>query len=317
MDAKQQSILIAIPSRTETCPIEAACSLAALVGYTTQHLPNVKLNVARRVCDDIALGRKDLVEAAVCGDFDYIFFLDDDMVVPPYSLVTLCQMNTDIISGLGFLNDFERPAPSMFMQTPRKYLKPDQKINYIPVYFYFKAKAQLIEVDAVGLFCCLIKANVFQEIAKKNDTLVDWFNPFQQDGAGEDLSFCKRAKDAGFRIIVHLGIKCGHIPKSPPLIDEKMYLKGFSIEKYFPNRDEDPYSGIPIAVPEDPRLIQEVEELALYLKEIEEENLKIHRPEDERASDIINEKQGAVTASGSLRIRAPKKDELMPTGDKK
>ena len=61
---------------------------------------------------------------------------------------------------------------------------------------------------------CLIKVDVLKKLCKR------WTNkPFEPyDGLGEDLAFCYRAKQAGFRIKANSYIPLGHI-------GERVYTK--------------------------------------------------------------------------------------------
>ncbi len=63
----------------------------------------------------------------------------------------------------------------------------------------------LIEVDAVGSGLLYVKRKVFDAIGEP------WF--FYETGIGEDVNFCKIAKERGFKIFIDTNINVGHIGK--------------------------------------------------------------------------------------------------------
>jgi hypothetical protein len=78
---------------------------------------------------------------------------------------------------------------------------------------------KVVEVDWVGTGCILIHRKVFEDIrAKFGDALkidvpdydYDYFRPFDS-AHGEDVSFCKRAKDAGHQPHLDLGLPVFHV----------------------------------------------------------------------------------------------------------
>jgi GT2 family glycosyltransferase len=71
----------------------------------------------------------------------------------------------------------------------------------------------LAEVEGVGMACCLVKREVLENIPKPLF--------FPMPVLAEDLGFCKRVKDAGFKIYVDTSLCCGHI--GTDVIIEKHY----------------------------------------------------------------------------------------------
>jgi len=119
------------------------------------------------------------------SDCDYMLFLDSDMVPPADMLIKLIEHDKDIVSALAFrrVPNYE---PCIF--------KDDK--------FYLDYPKGLIEVAGVGMACTLIKREVFQNVPQP------WFPPTE---IGEDLSFCKRATDAGYKIYCDTELICGHV----------------------------------------------------------------------------------------------------------
>jgi hypothetical protein len=65
----------------------------------------------------------------------------------------------------------------------------------------------ILEVDAVGFGFILIKREVFEAVG------LPWFESYhgpRLQYIGEDVMFCKKAQDAGYKIYAHTGVMCSH-----------------------------------------------------------------------------------------------------------
>lgn len=118
----------------------------------------------------------------------YIFFLDSDIVLPSDALIRLLSHNLDIVSGLYF--------NWKFPHTPQAYIEVNGL--YKPILEY----SGLMEVDAVGAGCLLVKRSVFDSLEKP------WFKKTELT---EDFYFCRKARERGFKIYLDSTVKCGHL----------------------------------------------------------------------------------------------------------
>lgn len=175
-------------------------SLISLIDFTKSQGHKVdRINTYR---DNITFARNKIASQALKGNYDYLFFLDDDMVFEPDLLVNLMKLEADIASGLCFLRR-EPHEPSMFN------LAKDGR-SYNPVVIW--NTGDLIKCDAVGMACTLISKNVLKAIAENSEyykTSYAFFdNAYHQ---GEDMRFCRKAKDLGFTIVCDTRELVGHI----------------------------------------------------------------------------------------------------------
>lgn len=124
------------------------------------------------------------------SDCDAVLFLDSDMMPTADMLVKLVEHDKPIVSALAFkrVPDYE---PCIF-----------KKVTDTEATFYLDYPKGLIEVEGVGMACCLIKKEVFRNIP------APWF--FPNGILGEDLIFCKRAREK-YPIFVDTNLICGHI----------------------------------------------------------------------------------------------------------
>lgn len=114
---------------------------------------------------------------------DYLFWLDGDMVLDPDTIQQLLEHDKDIVSGLYFKKESYEPV--VFRK------KGDL---YTPVLRWGRGKP--FKVDAVGMGCCLIKAEVFHDLEQP------WFVYDVKKNKGEDIYFCEKAKEAGYDVWV-------------------------------------------------------------------------------------------------------------------
>lgn len=192
----------------------------------------------------IVTARNELVRRALEAECTHLFFMDDDMLMPPGSLHKLVQRNKDIVSGLCHLRTPPH-FPSAFISPPES----DGKVFYIKDW-WSQNPGELIEVDAVGSACVLIKTDVFEKIQETDypgevetcPHCKETFDgePLKRSGqdlwysygrarpgentVGEDLFFCKFAQDAGYKIYVDTTVRFGHIG-SPVIYDSNYFVE--------------------------------------------------------------------------------------------
>ena len=182
---------IAIPSKG-VCDTAFAVQLRLLETAGIDKLQTIYVPGA-----DIACARNALVEGAIG---DYILFLDDD-TIPPINVITkLLSHKKDIVSALYFAKQ-EPHFPQIFLENKEHKGRFDSIGEY--------AKDKLIEVDACGAGCLLIKREVFKKLKKPYFQ----FTPRGEDTPriGEDFYFCKKAKEVGYKIYCDTSIICGHL----------------------------------------------------------------------------------------------------------
>lgn len=163
--------------------------------------------------------RNQLTEIARASECEYIFFIDSDMTFRGDVLKRLMedaeQKNLDIVTGLCFT----RRMPIRTAIFSKCEYSTDENGQIFPdaVNFMDYPKDELFEVAACGMACCLIKMSCVDDVLKHYGLP---FSPAQ--GWGEDLSFCIRARELGYKIYCDSRIKIGHIGKT--VISEDTFL---------------------------------------------------------------------------------------------
>jgi cellulose synthase/poly-beta-1,6-N-acetylglucosamine synthase-like glycosyltransferase len=170
--------------------------------------------------------RNQIVMSAIEQECDYLFFIDSDCVLPVDALKKLVADDKDIVAGMYF-GKVEPFPPIIYTKTEKGLYR--HMTNY--------PKDQLVEADAVGMGCCLIKVDALKNFVfdkeleyeggfKKTVKESYAFEPLPSPDSkfyamGEDVAFCKRCQDLGYKIYVDTGVQCAH--QTVRYIDERYY----------------------------------------------------------------------------------------------
>lgn len=186
--------LIAIPCMDQV-PALFAQSLATMrmVG---------ECQIAFQIGSLIYTSRDDLARYAMKEGFDYVLWLDSDMIFPEdfheRMFKTLTENNLDILSGIYY----KRKPP----YSPVIFDKMQLKGKIWDYSWLEDVPDSLFEVGACGFGCVLLKTEVLMSVQLKHGYL---FHPMQN--GGEDVAFCVRARDCGYKIMCDPTIVCGHV----------------------------------------------------------------------------------------------------------
>lgn len=145
--------------------------------------------------------RDTIARYAVENDYDYVLYVDSDMVFDSKDLLRLLSHQVGICSGLYVTRQGERKnvAYSKVITRRRFPYRQPKLITDIRT-------SGFGPVSACGFGFCLIKTSVLKCMLKYYKSL---FEPFK--GVGEDIAFCLRAKRVGFKTFIDRDVKLGHI----------------------------------------------------------------------------------------------------------
>ena len=189
-----KKILIAIPTM-DMVPMGFAQSLAMLnkVGECV-----VSSVVGSLIYD----ARNKLAAEAVKLEADYIMWFDSDMIFQADTLERLMKDlddGRDIVSGLYF----RRSAPFSPVAFEKIQIADGDDCEFKD---YHGDLTGIHEVEGVGFGCVLMRSDVIFECFSKYGTC---FSPIGK--VGEDLSFCWRARELGYKIWLDADVKLGHV----------------------------------------------------------------------------------------------------------
>jgi len=203
--SKRLKITIGTPSATEWLHRRFAQSLMSL-----RFPEEAEIDFSQVFGVQLPFARNHIVEDALEKKSDYLFFIDADMVFPPYTLMKLLSHEKKIVNALAFRR-IQPHYPCIF--------EWNEKEKSYETMAYTKG---LLEVDATGMACMLINMDVFRKMERP------WYY-YRDHIFSSDLTFCKNAKKLGYKILVDTDLKIKHIG-AHKLIDENYYLHHLSPE---------------------------------------------------------------------------------------
>lgn len=139
--------------------------------------------------------RNTITMDALAKDCTHLLFLDADMVYPADTIQALLNHREKIVGAL----TFKRWPPF----NPILYTGEPYKMTLME-----NIPDGLTEVTATGTGCLLIDCSVFDQIP------YPWFEfckTEEGNPVGEDVNFCYKAREAGFKIFVDCEVKTEHL----------------------------------------------------------------------------------------------------------
>ena len=170
-----------------------AFDLARMVGYTIGTTEN-RVVIYTSSGTLLSSQRQDLARDAVEADCTHTFWLDSDMRFPKDALIRLLDRDEPIVCA----NYAKRRFPTEPIAVKKNVPGEDaQKINRV---YTEEDSTGLVEVDYCGMGVMLVKAEVYKKME------FPWFAipwvPAAEDYIGEDVWFCRRAAENGFKTLI-------------------------------------------------------------------------------------------------------------------
>lgn len=157
--------------------------------------------------------RNTLAKQAIATKADFVMWLDSDMTFAPDTMTRLqrhMEEGKDIVTGLYFRR---RPpfTPVLFKTLERIDDDCARHENYDDY-----PDGDLFEIGGCGFGCIMTRTSVLEDVFLNYHKC---FDPVCS--IGEDLAFCLRARELGYKIYCDSTIKCGHIGQL--VVDESVY----------------------------------------------------------------------------------------------
>jgi hypothetical protein len=140
-------------------------------------------------------------ERALQGGFEWLFFIDDDVIPPVDAFRRLASRRLPIISGLYYRRNL--PIVPVMLKA-----NAEGAMNWITDF----QPGSLLEVDMVGAGCLLIHTSVLRAM---KSPWFDWRSDHTELAPGErlseDFAFCADArKKYGYKIHMDTSVQCLH-----------------------------------------------------------------------------------------------------------
>ena len=182
-------ILLAIPSARY---IETECILSL---FAMKRKGKMEMLSPSGYAVDVS--RNIIAKYAMENQFDYILWVDSDMIIPPDTLAKLLSHDKDIVAGvyaLKLLNNKDAVV--------KRFKQDEDEYENVTIKEIRETK-DLMKVDGFGFGCVLTKVSMFEKIP------YPWFIYTQE--MGEDIYFCRKAQNEGYELWLDPTIRCGHI----------------------------------------------------------------------------------------------------------
>ena len=200
-------LLIGIPS-LDFVHVDFVECLTKLI----QRLKDDKVNFDLWICKGTLahVARDKIACKAINEGYTHVLWLDADMIFTPDILDDLMFCGKDFVTGLACCR---RPP---FVLCIFDHVSEQKGCTY---YDLANVPDEAFEIQGCGFGGCMMTTAMVLDIAKKYGLP---FSPIL--GFGEDLSFCQRATQAGYKLYCDSSIKLGHM--SHCIVQESDYLKG-------------------------------------------------------------------------------------------
>lgn len=175
---------------------------AAFCGYTAG-LPNVQWGYTSTLSAEMS--RNTLIEDHnhYGSDWTHVLFVDSDTVPPNHALQTLLEADADVITGIYPL----LLSKGFFWSITEM----DDDDNWIPMHKNLPRKP--FEILSCGAGCLLVRKEVLEDIEWpyfKFEYQSKWDNGGDPIKYGEDMYFCRKVRDKGYKVMADPFIICKH-----------------------------------------------------------------------------------------------------------
>ena len=192
-------ILIAVPCMDQV-PAQFAHSLAWLASYGIE---DTEISIWFNVGSLIYTSRDAIAKKALLDEVDLVMWFDSDMVFAPDTMKRMLKLideGHDMVTGI-----YYRRTPP-FSAVGFKTMALNEEGTAFDWTELTEIPDEPFEVEACGFGCVLMKAEIFVSVFAKFGQM---FTPIAN--CGEDIAFCWRARQCGYKILADPSISLGHV----------------------------------------------------------------------------------------------------------
>ena len=207
-----KTILIAIPTNKYIEPetFKSVYDLEVPQGYRTdfQFFYGYQIDQIRNLIAEWA------------KNYDYLFSVDSDIVLPKDTLFKMLNADKDIISGLYIQRKANQHILELYQDNPLGGVVniPYQNIRHLGV----------IPIAGCGFGCVLIKSEVFRAMEYPHFVYKSAID--HRETISEDIYFCNKARKLGFTMWADVSIQCDHIGSTRYLVEDGLFPPIIKVE---------------------------------------------------------------------------------------
>lgn len=142
----------------------------------------------------VYLARERIAHRAINEEYTHVLWLDSDMIFTPDILDDL------MFSGKGFVTGIYHARRKGYASCIFKSIEIN-KIERFETY-----PAETFEIAGCGFGCVLVETEILKSVCLNKGTC---FTPMKY--LGEDIAFCQRARELGYKLWCEPSVVCGHI----------------------------------------------------------------------------------------------------------
>lgn len=184
-------LLIGVPTLDYINAEFAKCLTALLIKLKDERV-NFELMIESGTL--VYFARERIAHKAINEGFSHVLWLDSDMIFSPEILDDLMFCGKEFVTGIYHARR-KGYASCIFKSIE---LNGIERFETYPT--------ETFEIAGCGFGCCLTEVGMLTTICLNCGTC---FTPLQS--LGEDIAFCKRAKDMGYKIWCEPSVVCGHV----------------------------------------------------------------------------------------------------------
>jgi 2-polyprenyl-3-methyl-5-hydroxy-6-metoxy-1,4-benzoquinol methylase/GT2 family glycosyltransferase len=154
---------------------------------------------------NIAQVRNLASDYCIKNEYDFLMFVDYDIILPIDALTRLYYSNCDIVSGVYLQRNLVKKIPEIF-----KYSVPGKSLVHVDMNFINNGN-EIETIGGCGFGCVLIKTDVLKTIGYPQFV---YYNALDHNFTmSEDTDFCVKAFKKDYSIYCNKSVKCKHITK--------------------------------------------------------------------------------------------------------
>lgn len=203
-----RKILIAVPCMDQL-PARFAHSLATLTSYGIE---DTQISIWFNLGSLIYTSRDQIAKKALIDEADLVMWFDSDMMFAPDTLKRMLKHiddGHDIVTGI-----YYRRTPP-FSPVAFKTMDMNEEGTAFEWTGFDEIPEEPFEMAACGFGCVLMRTEVFVSVFARFGQM---FTPMAN--CGEDIAFCWRARQCGYKILADPTIELGHVGST-------VFTKGF------------------------------------------------------------------------------------------
>ena len=215
-DLSQYRVCVLVPCGSHDVPNKFMKHLTNLIAYSWHcGLKVYQVGITSRMVihwarNELARQAQELACPYTNEKYTHLLWLDDDIMFNPDLAIKLIEHDLDMVTAL-YYSRIDKILPVIYLHCNDK----KDPFKHFPL---VEVPDNLFEVDACGFGALMMKREVLDKIK------APWFD-FNQ--AGEDISFCVKAKKAGIKIHCDATYKLGHLGERTVISEDtyKKYIK--------------------------------------------------------------------------------------------